>query len=359
MSNPRFRPIRIAGALAVTAAACGPADVQPKMPSQGYVTEVFQECLEQEKLGDASACWKLFLQRYEKVAGPAEIEVARLKSENKAAIVPECSSGTAWDGQTCVSLCRKESLEAWDNSEQACIRKLEMECADFFHQEDGHCVADPTCPAGYRRKPAGGCDVIPPEPPFRQGERVISLVDQAKDDGKIAVKRGAKGTFWYTFSDLAFVVWDDFVGAEPRIPGKETGVPQDKKAYSYWVGLDEIAKDSTSIADQSLIPQWCGQRDDRISYGRVKVGAMVKLSKHRAVGGEANWSQEMDEYVGKITRVMTQPGTDAAGCPVVTVSIDKEKHYWRIRDLSLAPVTRAQTTTSHSGNAGAGTEPPK
>jgi len=335
--------------LALVALACDTVEVKP--PPQvdpGYITAVFEECREQESLGDATSCWKLFMERFKDSASAAEQEYAQMKVSKPAVVEPTCSPGTSWNGSQCVSLCKEASLEIWDNGESACIRKMELECNEYFHQEDGHCVADPHCPDGMRKVAAGGCERIPETDRLglKPGMRVVSLVEQSGVGGKVMVKRGAKGTFWfYDPSDrTVFVIWDAYVGASPTYPPPSTGTPQGKSSNAYWVMADEIAPDTTSVDDPSLIPQWCGQRAGQLSFGRVKVGTMVKLGKHRAVDGSTNWDDDMAQYVDKITRVTELKTTaDLAGCPIVKVSVDGGKYVWRIRDMTLAPVSRPET----------------
>lgn len=347
--------------LSFVLAACGPEAQVPQGPAPGYITAVFQECREQEALGDASACWKLFTERFGTSAAPAELEYAKLKTTAKPAPVePQCSAGTAYNGTECVSTCKEASLETWDNGENACIRKVELECNAYFHQEDGHCVADPSCPAGMRKVAVAGCEKIPPSEKsgLKPGMPVVSLVDQTNGT-KVMVKRGAKGTYWYTdpADDLVFVLWDDLVGATPVYPGPATGVPQGKQAHGYWVGADEIA---SSIDDATLIPQWCGQRAGQLSFGRVKVGTMVRLGKHRPVDGDANWDPAMEQYVGKISRVTdVRTLADSAGCPLVKVGADNGKFVWRVRDLSLAPVARNPAPAPAAPTAPVKADPPK
>ncbi len=336
-----------------TLAACGGGNPPPpQVPKGPTSTQVFEECRAQEKYGDAGSCWKLFLADYEaaKNVPAAELEYARAKAVDVPK-TPTCAAGSAWDGNKCKSLCSDENGETWDSSSSLCLRRVALECFRFFHQEDGHCVPDAQCPDGYRRTADGGCEEAPASP-FKPGERVVAIVDQLDNANKLRVKKGTKGTYWDNDGPLAFVIWDVLVGLSPMYPGPEKGVPQGKNQYAYWVGMDEIVKDGASSEDTTLIPQWCGQAQASPSYGRIRIGTMVKLGKHRPVDGNANWGSEMEAFVGKIGRVVKQPGVDAAGCPVVRVDVDREEHAWRIRDLSLAPVSR-------STPSGPQTAPPK
>lgn len=346
----------ISGALPVVTSivlvACGGGTPPPEVPKGPTSTQVFEECRAQEAYGDAASCWKYFVAEYEsvKTIPAAELEYARVKAVDVPK-KPTCAAGTSWDGNKCKSLCVEDNGETWDSSAGLCLRRIALQCFKYFHQEDGHCVPDAHCPEGFRRAADGGCESAPVSP-FNPGERVVSIVDQQDGSDKLRVKKGTKGTYWANEGPLAFVIWDSFVGVTPKYPGPEKGVPQGKKDYAYWVGMDEIVKDGASADDTSLIPQWCGQSQSSPSYGRIRIGTMVKLGKHRPVDGNANWGADMEGFVGKIARVTKTPGIDAGGCPVVRVDIDKEQFAWRIRDLSLAPVSR--TTPS-----GPQTAPPK
>jgi hypothetical protein len=337
-------------------AACGspplPAPAVPKGPTS---TQSFEECREQEAYGDAASCWKYFVAEYEaeKNVPAAELEYARAKS-TETAKKPTCAAGTAWDGNQCKSLCSEDTGETWDSTSGLCLRRFALQCFRFFHQEDGHCVPDAQCPDGYRRASDGGCEEAPVSP-FKPGERVISVFDQQDSSNKMRVKKGTKGTYWASDDKLAFVIWDSFVGLSPVYPGAATGVPQGKEQFAYWVGMDEIIKDGGSTEDTSLIPQWCGQTGSSPSYGRIRVGTMVKLGKHRPVDGNTNWGDAMEAFVGKVARVIKLPGVDAAGCPVIRVDADKEQFAWRIRDVTLAPVSRSVTPAPAGGQAA----PPK
>jgi hypothetical protein len=335
-----------------TLAACGGGTPPPAVPKGPTSTQVFEECRAQEGYGDAASCWKFFVAEFESTPNvpSAELEYARAKS-TEGPKKPTCAAGTSWDGNKCKSLCSEDNGETWDSSAGLCLRRFALQCFRFFHQEDGHCVPDGQCPDGWRRAADGGCEEAPATP-FKPGERVVSIVDQQDSGNKLRVKKGAKGTFWDSDGSLAFVIWDTFVGLSPVYPGPEKGVPQGKNQYAYWVGMDEIIKDGGSSDDTSLIPQWCGQSQATPSYGRIRIGTMVKLGKHRPVDGNANWGGDMEPFVGKVGKVTKLPGVDAAGCPVVRTDADKEQFAWRIRDLTLAPVSRPTPT-------GPQTAPPK
>ena len=73
---------------------------------------------------------------------------------------------------------------------------------------------------------------------------------------------------------------------------------------------------------------------------RIVAGARVIVHKHRPVNGNANWSSDMDKYVGKTATVVSHRGCDKAGCAVARISVDGtvvSNYSFRIRDLEYVP----------------------
>lgn len=73
---------------------------------------------------------------------------------------------------------------------------------------------------------------------------------------------------------------------------------------------------------------------------RIVAGARVIVHKHRPVNGNANWSSDMDKYVGKAATVVSHLGRDKAGCAVARISVDGtvvSDYSFRIRDLEYVP----------------------
>ncbi len=87
-------------------------------------------------------------------------------------------------------------------------------------------------------------------------------------------------------------------------------------------------------ADTGYFPQECDLMSDEAVYGAARIGAKVRLGRHRKWDGDANWVPEMEHHVGKIGRVTQHLGTDASGCPVIRVDTDNGEWAWRVRDLS-------------------------
>lgn len=69
-------------------------------------------------------------------------------------------------------------------------------------------------------------------------------------------------------------------------------------------------------------------------YGSLAVGSVVVVGRHRPVDGDASWSDEMDETVGKEARVTALRGLDRKGCPGVALDVDEGRFHHRIRDLA-------------------------
>jgi len=83
---------------------------------------------------------------------------------------------------------------------------------------------------------------------------------------------------------------------------------------------------------KGFLPQLC---DKSAKVGSAEMGAMVILTKHRAVTDDDNWATKMSDYVGKQAVVTKVNMYDNAGCAVVRVNIDGGAFVWRVRDLGL------------------------
>lgn len=96
-------------------------------------------------------------------------------------------------------------------------------------------------------------------------------------------------------------------------------------------------RDALPLMGRYATPQACGQAEP-LDVGPIAVGTTVRLGEHRAVGGDANWADDMEPYVGRITTVSALGVADPSGCPTVSVEADGGNFNWRIRDLAvLAP----------------------
>ncbi|MCC7542783.1 MAG: hypothetical protein IT379_41590 [Deltaproteobacteria bacterium] len=63
--------------------------------------------------------------------------------------------------------------------------------------------------------------------------------------------------------------------------------------------------------------------------GEPPVGAWVLLTHHNAVGGQENWTPQMDRYVLAQTQVASAGGTDQQGELGVRVQADSGQFFWR------------------------------
>ncbi|MBX3268658.1 MAG: hypothetical protein KF729_00260 [Sandaracinaceae bacterium] len=82
-------------------------------------------------------------------------------------------------------------------------------------------------------------------------------------------------------------------------------------------------------------PERCGLTEEAAVYGRVHVGGEVVLGRHRPVGGDENWHEDMTPFVGRAARVVRLAGVDEAGCPGVNVDLDGAEWFWRVRDVRV------------------------
>lgn len=81
------------------------------------------------------------------------------------------------------------------------------------------------------------------------------------------------------------------------------------------------------------LPQECAMDPFDADYGGLQRGARVRLGRHREVDGDDYWADEMDEFVGRVTRVTGPRGVDEKGCPLIAVEVDDGEYDWRVRDL--------------------------
>jgi hypothetical protein len=100
----------------------------------------------------------------------------------------------------------------------------------------------------------------------------------------------------------------------------------------------------------------CGQREDRPEYGALSVGSVVTLGRHRPVGGEDNWADEMEPFVGRRARVTELAGLDSRGCAGLRVDVDGGQWFWRARDVRLSgssePIARPVGVTGIAADHG-------
>lgn len=84
------------------------------------------------------------------------------------------------------------------------------------------------------------------------------------------------------------------------------------------------------------IPLFCGMASGTEQYGPLRPGSTVVLGAHTGDVGDANWSPEMNRWVGMQTTITSLGGIDGQGCPTVRVAADGGRFAWRIRHMSFA-----------------------
>ncbi|GAB4203960.1 MAG: hypothetical protein OHK0013_18530 [Sandaracinaceae bacterium] len=90
---------------------------------------------------------------------------------------------------------------------------------------------------------------------------------------------------------------------------------------------------ASSRASAQFIPTACDMSERGVTYGSLGVGSLVQLNVHSPWRGDANWTPEMNRYVGMTASITSLEGVDGVGCPVVRVNVDGGQFYWRIRDM--------------------------
>lgn len=119
-----------------------------------------------------------------------------------------------------------------------------------------------------------------------------------------------------------------------------TGVARSKLAQSRLILLVSVFAFAANFsalrgAVEAQIPAACGMTDATAVYGPIVVGSTVQLGMHTPWQGDANWTAEMNRWVGATAVVVRINGVDAAGCPTVRVNVDGGQFSWRIRDMRL------------------------
>src|SRR5688500_1530416 len=80
-----------------------------------------------------------------------------------------------------------------------------------------------------------------------------------------------------------------------------------------WIAMPRAAR------AQDRPPEECGMTEANAQYGGLAVGTVVTLQRHRFVGADDNWDDQMVRFLGRAARVTRLSGIDAAGCPGVRV----------------------------------------
>jgi hypothetical protein len=87
-----------------------------------------------------------------------------------------------------------------------------------------------------------------------------------------------------------------------------------------------------------------GTRSDRVRlsvladvpYEGLRLGDQIRVGRHTPIEGGANWTPEMEVYVGRNAVITELVGQDAWGAWVVRVDLDRGQFVWRTRDMVLS-----------------------
>lgn len=77
-------------------------------------------------------------------------------------------------------------------------------------------------------------------------------------------------------------------------------------------------------------------RQPGLGDGLFGPGDRVVLGRHEPVGGDLNWTGEMDDYVGRAARIADIVGNDISGCVVAHVDVDHGRYVWRLVSMERA-----------------------
>lgn len=124
-------------------------------------------------------------------------------------------------------------------------------------------------------------------------------------------------------------------GEERMAPSGGVSTDHGRPAIVVTAGSDPASRGGLFGTGGPQTPQECGMTDVTVQWGPIAVGTVVLLGRHREVNGDANWSDEMQSFVGRTASVTELVGVDDQGCPVVHVDADGGAYYWRIRDLQV------------------------
>ena len=70
-----------------------------------------------------------------------------------------------------------------------------------------------------------------------------------------------------------------------------------------------------------------------VAYDGFAIGDRVIVGRHQPIDGEANWIDEMDQYVGQEATITSVQGQGPSGAWLVNLDVDGGAFYWRTRAL--------------------------
>jgi hypothetical protein len=89
-----------------------------------------------------------------------------------------------------------------------------------------------------------------------------------------------------------------------------------------------------NVGDEAVKVRLAAHSD--VAYDGFRLGDLVRVTQHRSVGGETNWSDRMAPFLGRNGRIVEFAGQDSSGSWVIRLDVDKGAWAWRTRDLTLA-----------------------
>jgi len=135
------------------------------------------------------------------------------------------------------------------------------------------------------------------------------------------------------------LLWKRFAEAFGAQPPSSPGEidPGSKAARAQEGSFGEVPWKYAVVEFLDVPPQGYGMTSENANYGKIRVGSLILIKKHREVNGNANWNTSMEQYVGKVAVVTKLSGVDSQGCPGVRVTIDGKpvQYFFRIRDTRL------------------------
>lgn len=306
---------------------------------QAQVDAEFRRCLDQQAYGSATSCWLAFQERFSDVASEGQLKFARDSVDSTEAVATQAAPLTQAPGS------------AESAGEFPPVKVGYTECYGGF-RASGKPVEDLRTIASMCGEPAGmravsdiqsGSQAFEDDPdvfplPLRRdrcyrffaagGQGIVNLDAALINPAGQVLARDA-------FTD-AVPVLGPFAPYCPEADGPHglvISVEAGGGDYAFQVFEGDRAAVEAQLAKTAPFPQDCIQAEADPDFGLVQVGMRVVLDRHRSVGAEDNWVPTMDRFVGRPADIVQLAGTDGVGCPVVRVSIDEGKHFWRIRDL--------------------------
>jgi hypothetical protein len=131
---------------------------------------------------------------------------------------------------------------------------------------------------------------------------------------------------------LSLALFDAKNPVEPLVADPRTGALVSARPGTS--GVSTYLARVTNEGDQPARVRLAVHAD--VAYDGFRLGDLVKISRHRPVGGDTNWSEQMAPFIGRNGRIASMAGQDGTGSWVVRLDVDEGSWVWRTRDLTLA-----------------------